>query len=238
MEPEWIEIQENEPMPFSCEPSVSCFTECCHDLDQVLTPYDVLRLKTHLNLSSSEFLSRYTIRFTGPETGLPLVGLRPVPEKRFACPFLAEDGCSVYADRPSSCRSYPLIRLASRSRQTGNITVRYVLFREPHCRGWESPEKRGSVAEWLETQGLEPYNTMNDRMLELIAAVNRLKPRTLSPLERDDIYTALYDTDTFLIKHVATEQLVLVGRTSADESVLAIGLQWALERIRGLTQFG
>lgn len=235
MEQELMEIQENEPMPFSCTPSVSCFTECCHDLNQVLTPYDVLRLKTHLNLSSSEFLSQYTIRFTGPETGLPLVGLKPVAEKRFACPFLAEDGCTVYADRPSSCRSYPLIRMASRSRQTGEITVRYAFFREPHCRGWESPEKRVSVAEWLEDQGLEPYNVMNDRVLELIAAVNRLKPRTLSSIERDDIYTALYDTDTFLEKHKAMGKGVSNDNTSSHDSVLDIGLQWALERIRSLS---
>lgn len=234
MEQELIEIQVNERMPFSCGPSVSCFTECCHDLDQVLTPYDVLRLKTHLHLSSSEFLSRYTIRFTGPETGLPLVGLRPIPEKRFACSFLAEEGCTVYADRPSSCRSYPLIRMASRSRQTGEITVRYAMFREPHCRGWESSEKQGSVAEWLENQGLEPYNTWNDKMLELIAAVNRLKPKTLSSIERDDIYTALYDTDTFLEQRIATGQHVSIGSTPTPESVLDLGLQWALERIKRL----
>jgi len=235
MEQEFMEIQKNDRMPFSCGPSVSCFTECCHDLDQVLTPYDVLRLKTHLHLSSSEFLSRYTIRFTGPETGLPLVGLRPIAEKRFACPFLAEDGCTVYEDRPSSCRSYPLIRMASRSRQTGEITVRYAFFREPHCRGWESSGQHVRVAEWLENQGLEPYNVMNDRVLELIAAVNRLRPRTLSSIERDDIYTALYDTDTFLENHMATGRYVSNDNTSSYDSVLDIGLQWALERIRRLS---
>jgi hypothetical protein len=56
----------NDPMTFVCGPDKECFNDCCRDLNQVLTPYDVLRLKNHLHLPSGAFLQTYTIRRTGP----------------------------------------------------------------------------------------------------------------------------------------------------------------------------
>ncbi|WP_028325772.1 YkgJ family cysteine cluster protein [Desulfatirhabdium butyrativorans] len=231
METEMIFIRKTDIMPFSCEPSVSCFTECCHDLDQVLTPYDVLRLKNALNLPSGEFLARYTIRFTGPETGLPMVSLKPVAEKQFACPFLSENGCTVYEDRPASCRTYPLIRMAAKSRQTGRITVQYALIREPHCKGWMDGGKGMPLAEWIEQQGLNTYEEMNDRVLSLIEAVNRLKPKSLTPAMRDLIFTAIYDLDTFRSRQALIEELALPEESVSEEVLLKAAIQWAADQI-------
>jgi len=44
------------PFQFNCNPGVSCFTQCCQDVTIVLTPYDVLRLKNGLKISSGEFM--------------------------------------------------------------------------------------------------------------------------------------------------------------------------------------
>ena len=33
---------------FSCHPKVSCFNQCCRDVNIFLTPYDVLRMKKRL----------------------------------------------------------------------------------------------------------------------------------------------------------------------------------------------
>ena len=46
---------------FSCQPGVTCFNQCCRDVNILLTPYDVLRLKNRLGISSGEFLKKYTI---------------------------------------------------------------------------------------------------------------------------------------------------------------------------------
>lgn len=231
MEPEMILIRETDIMPFSCNPSLSCFTECCHDLDQVLTPYDVLRLKNALNMPSGDFLARYTIRFTGPETGLPTVSLKPVAEKRFACPFLSENGCTVYENRPASCRTYPLIRMAAKSRQTGRITVQYALIREPHCKGWTDDGKGMRLAEWMKKQGLSPYEVMNDRVLTLIEAVNRLKPKSLTSETRDLIFTAIYDLDTFRSRQALIEKLALPAGHFSEEALLEAAIQWAADQI-------
>ena len=45
---------------FRCHKDIKCFTKCCSNIDILLTPYDVLRLKKRLKLSSAEFLSNYT----------------------------------------------------------------------------------------------------------------------------------------------------------------------------------
>ena len=43
---------------FACHPGVSCFTQCCRKLDLFLYPYDIIRLKKRLGISSEEFLDK------------------------------------------------------------------------------------------------------------------------------------------------------------------------------------
>ena len=54
-------LRENEKFCFSCHPEVPCFNECCHQLDLILTPYDVLRLKNKLHRHSGMFLEQFVI---------------------------------------------------------------------------------------------------------------------------------------------------------------------------------
>jgi len=70
-----IPVHERDPMPFECCSENPCFNECCRDLNQALTPYDILRLKRNLGISSQVFLKRYTSFHFGPGSGLPIVEL-------------------------------------------------------------------------------------------------------------------------------------------------------------------
>ena len=68
---------------FDCSPRISCFTNCCQDITIVLTPYDVLRLKNGLGISSDEFLERYTIIISRQKQLIPMVVLKMnEPDKR------------------------------------------------------------------------------------------------------------------------------------------------------------
>ena len=53
---------------FACHPGVSCFNRCCHEIDVILTPVDILKMKTELNMSSDKFLTQYTtcLLYTSP----------------------------------------------------------------------------------------------------------------------------------------------------------------------------
>ena len=46
---------------FACHSGAACFTRCCHDADMYLYPYDIVRLKQRLELSSEAFLARHTL---------------------------------------------------------------------------------------------------------------------------------------------------------------------------------
>ena len=108
---------------FKCHPGVKCFTQCCRDINIILTPYDIIRLKNRLNLSSEEFLAIYTEPQLLEKTGLPVVTLKFLEEEEKdpdskACPFVRENGCLIYDDRPTTCRYYPL-GVASLSHKEG-----------------------------------------------------------------------------------------------------------------------
>ena len=69
---------------FKCHPGVACFTECCRDINIILTPYDIIRLKNRLDLSSEEFLALYTEPQLLEKTGLPVVESMLLSLKRWA----------------------------------------------------------------------------------------------------------------------------------------------------------
>jgi len=92
-------MTEDDSFTFGCHGSLDCFTRCCRDVAIVLTPYDVLRLKRALRIESSELLDRYTLSPFNKEQKIPAVILRMDPETK-RCPFVTDQGCSVYANRP------------------------------------------------------------------------------------------------------------------------------------------
>jgi hypothetical protein len=73
---------------FTCRPGVSCFTNCCADVNIVLTPYDILRLKNRLGMDSTSFLERYTISPFTKEQKFPVRMLKMGSDQHKACPFL------------------------------------------------------------------------------------------------------------------------------------------------------
>jgi Fe-S-cluster containining protein len=196
LQPTVAPLGKNQTFRFACTPQVTCFNACCRNLNQALTPYDVWCLKQFMNLSSGDFLDRYTEASTGPGSGLPVVSLRVSDADDLACPFVTDAGCRVYAARPASCRTYPLARGVSRDRNTGRLSEHWALIREPHCLGFNHGHRQ-TVDKWIDDQQISRHNHMNDRMLELISLKNRLRPGPLMPSEAKRIYTALYDLDAF-----------------------------------------
>lgn len=233
MENNIIPLSRNDEFAFTCSNEISCFNDCCKDLNQFLTPYDILRLKNHLGIKSNQFLEKYTLHQIGPETGLPIISLKSDPVSGLKCPFVTRSGCSVYEDRPSSCRTYPLVRLLSRSRDTGKITEHYMLLKEPHCHGFNSSQK-WTIQKWVEGQDLSAYNEINDLLMEIISLKNRLIPGQLDITSKHIFHMVCYDLDTFrahiiekkLLEGFSTDQDIeaIVGKD--DTHLLKIGIEW------------
>ena len=103
------------------------------------------------------------------------------------CPFVTEDGCSIYGNRPTSCRLYPLARVRA------GDEVQYYLLVEDFCRG-HLESREWDVHEWIKDQQVEEYNNMNDLFFQLIAAKERCG-RDLSKVEVERVYSLCFDTD-------------------------------------------
>ena len=233
MEPNIESIELDEPFRFACTKTVPCFNECCRDLNQFLTPYDILRLKNHFAMPSGDFLKKYCSRHTGPESGLPIVTLRPKTAPQLTCPYVTSAGCSVYADRPSSCRSYPLVRAISRSRETGIISERFMVLKENHCLGFNENNTQ-TVREWIEQQGLAEYNEHNDLLMDLISLKNQMQPEPLDLKSAHIFHLALYDLDSFrlqifdnnLINTHEMEPAIIEAIQTDDAALLKFGIEW------------
>jgi hypothetical protein len=87
IDPALIQPIKGQKFRFVCRKDFPCFTKCCANLNLVLTPYDVLRLKNRLNLSSEVFLDRYTTGFVDEKYGVPVVKLKMNDDKTRPCPY-------------------------------------------------------------------------------------------------------------------------------------------------------
>jgi Fe-S-cluster containining protein len=192
-----------------------------------------LRLKNHLGITSGEFLGQYTSQHIGPETGLPVVTLKPEAGEDRLCPFVSPEGCRVYTNRPSSCRTYPLVRGLSRSRETGEVTEQFMMLQEPHCLGFRE-KSRHTVRQWIANQEIRLYNEINDRLMEIISLKNQLIPGSLDLKSQRMFYLALYDLDNFrtqikkngLLDDFDCDQTILEKSMEDDVELLELGMRW------------
>ncbi|GFK92513.1 hypothetical protein NNJEOMEG_00338 [Fundidesulfovibrio magnetotacticus] len=189
------ELRPGEPFRFACHPDVPCYNACCSDLALMLTPYDVLRLRRQLGLSSRDFIARHAVMAQAPDTGFPMLRLAMREDlPGLPCPFVTRAGCSVYPGRPGACRTYPLGR-ATKTGPDGEVVARFFVVREPHCRGFEQARDWTS-ASWLDDQDLAEYNRSNDRYMLLLAHA-RDRGATLNPKQANTVFLAAYNVDAF-----------------------------------------
>jgi uncharacterized protein len=153
-----VQLTPKSRFKFRCHPGVSCFTDCCGKTTIILTPYDILRLKTRLGITAGEFLASYTREEMHDKSGLPVV-IMDMPRYEGKCPFVRPvEGCQVYSDRPASCRYYP-IGQGTLITETG-VDEFYFYVREEHCKGYEA-DQEWTVASWRADQGVDKYDELN-----------------------------------------------------------------------------
>ena len=128
----------NDTFKFGCHPGISCFNTCCTDVNIFLSPYDVLRMRQRLGISSTEFLDKYTLLPVQKDMTVPVVLLKMQENEKRTCHFVTDEGCGVYSDRPWPCRMYPLGMASSKDTPDGWQGERfYFLLKEGGCMGFE-----------------------------------------------------------------------------------------------------
>ena len=219
-------LHDDAAMSFQCRPGLPCFTKCCSDVNIFLTPYDILRMKNCLKISSAEFLARHTRTLIPQSTGLPVIQLKMNQGQDRRCPFVQDDGCRIYVDRPWACRMYPLDREEDGSG--------YTLMVAPEVCHGQIEQRTWTVKEWLCDQGLDPYEEMGERFNTMMQNARFAKEGITNPRLQDMYRMACYDLDTFrrfvfetrFLSIFDLEADVIDLIRTDDEALLLLALRW------------
>ncbi|MEW5953448.1 MAG: YkgJ family cysteine cluster protein [Bacillota bacterium] len=213
---------------FNCHENLACFGRCCRDINIFLSPYDVLRLKKKLGLSSGEFLDRYGHRFTAGPTGFPLVFLEMLEEDNLNCPFVSAKGCQVYEERPWACRMAPVDLLGA-----GKYGF---IFDRAKCHGLKE-DREWTVSEWMQNQGVQIYEEVEAEFKDIPGRLKMTGREEMDRLIGELFFTACYNLDEFK-KMVGEKEFQAAFGVSPEEAaklqvdelaLLRFGFRWLKE---------
>ena len=224
----------DDTFKFACHPGVSCFNRCCGDVNIFLSPYDVLRMKKRLGMTSGDFLVKYTIMPIQKDMKTPVVVLKMNDDEAKTCPFLTDAGCGIYSDRPWPCRMYPLGLAAQRDTPDGWRGDRfYFLLEEEVCKGFDEP-REWTVREWMDDQGIDAYDEWGEAFKELTLHKYFEEGGTLSPQKMHMMFTACYNLDKFrefvfqstLLQRFEVDEDFVEEMRHDDEGLLRFAFLW------------
>lgn len=219
---------------FRCHKGVSCFTRCCRGINIILTPYDIIRLKKKLDLNSGQFLALYTTPQLLEKTDLPLVLLKLMDDESKSCPFVREDGCLVYSDRPTTCRYYPVGVASLSHKEEADDQGFYIMIQEPHCKGHEE-DANWSIEEWRRDQGVDVHDEINAGWTDLLVR-KRSFPKNIQLTEKAKqlFFMVSYDIDRFrefvlessFLSRYPVDAETLEKIKTDDVALLKFGMTW------------
>lgn len=190
-------LDPNTEIQFSCHKGISCWNACCKKADITLTPYDIIRLKEATGKDSSGVLKDHTVPFTMDADGMPGIKLRTTNEG--ACLFMDEEtGCTIYENRPSSCRYYPLGNLSMKKADQAHENQHFVLVKEDHCKGHEE-DRTINIQDYRTEQKVEDFDQHNIEYFQLILKKKSMGPGVGRPPEMSLqlFFMACFDQDRF-----------------------------------------
>lgn len=236
-----VRLKASDSFCFSCHKGVPCWNACCYGTDITLTPIDILRLSARHFLRPAEFLARYTVPALWDRANLPVAKLRMNGKQGAGpCVFLEEEqGCTVYRDRPVSCRYYPLGLASVKMKGHDRPEDFHFLVKEGHCKGHEQPNQQ-TVSEFRADEGIEPYDDLNrgwiEILMKMVSWVTVGGPFGKEPdkpvkqmffmmsTDVDAFRRFVFDTK-FLKTYDLDDEVVEAVRTS-DEALLQLGFAW------------
>ncbi len=229
-----VVLSQDDMFQFACHGGLECFTDCCRDVTIFLTPYDVLRMKRHLGISSEELLDKYTL--VSQAHAIPLVLLKMNEDDNKRCHLVTKEGCSIYEDRPWACRMYPL--------DLGEDGGYKLAVDETRCKGLGRGEER-RVRQYFEDQGTAPYVEAEKDYAELTSDPRLAELDVDNPQVFKMIFMATYNLDAFrkfVFESSFLERFQLEpGRVEAvkekDEELLRLGYDWLAFGLFGQMNF-
>jgi len=238
-------INNQDVFYFRCAPDVSCFNLCCRNLNLFLYPYDVIRLKNHLKISSSQFIDHYTDIIMRESSFFPDILLKMSDNEKKTCPFLTDKGCSVYQDRPDACRTFP-IEMGIQYHENSKTYEPVYFFRPPEfCRGAHDKNQSWTIEKWVIDQKIETYRHMTIKWAKIKSLFQD------NPWGNDGFngqrgkmaFMALYNIDDFrefvfnssFLKRYKVNNLWLNKMKKNDEILLDLSFEWVKLFVWGIS---
>lgn len=229
-----IKLGPESRFQFQCHPGISCFTQCCRGINILLTPYDVICLKKRLGLSSEEFLAIYTEPHLLEKTDLPVVSLKLLDDEQKSCPFVRDDGCILYQDRPTTCRYYPLGVASLSHHAPDGDNAFFFMIKEPHCQGFEE-QKSWTVSDWRKDQGVDRRDEINAEWTDLLVRKRSFPPNIrLTEQAKQMFFMVSYNLDKFrrfviessFLTRYPVDAETLESIKASEVELLKFGLGW------------
>lgn len=226
---------------FACHSGVACFTRCCHNADMYLYPYDIIRLKQRLGLTSEDFLTRHTLTAFRENPYFPNIMLKMSDRPGNACSFLSEIGCTVYQDRPYSCRAYPLEPAISGDGEN-QLNIRCYVACHSHCLGHRE-DREWTARQWMEDQQMDDYNEINAgwARIDTLFRKNPFGVKGANSPAMKMAFMACYNADTFrrfvldssFLFRFDVPQERLEAIRQSDTALLLLGFDWIRRFLSG-----
>lgn len=228
-------ITGDETFSFRCHADLGCFTQCCRNLNLFLYPYDLLRLKSALDVTSDAFIETYVDIVLREGRHFPEVALRMADNEQRTCPFMVPEGCRVYADRPHTCRTFPLEQGILFGDKAGDVTP-VAFFRPPdYCLGRHETRK-WTIEMWNRDQQALRHHDLNLRWSEIHRWFDNDPWGIEGPQGRKAkmAFMAVYNLDRFrefvfgssLLKRFHVQKDLTRRLRRSDETLLTFGYEW------------
>ena len=109
---------------------------------------------------------------------------------------MTSEGCAIYEDRPGACRIYPIGRASLKVDPRQDAKEKFFMVQEEHCLGFQE-DREWTIEEWMAGEGLNEYNAMNDRWLEILSSPLSLGPKEDTGRKLKMFFMASYNLDRF-----------------------------------------
>jgi hypothetical protein len=229
-----VKLTGNSRFRFRCHKGVKCFTACCSNINIVLPPYDLLRLRKRLKMTSEDFINQYCEIEILAKTLLPVITLKMKDDEKRSCPFLTPEGCTVYEDRPNICRYYPvgMATLRKKDEESGRDEF-YFMTKEDHCKGFEE-DKEWTIAEWRKDQEADIHDDINRGWMEVLIKKKSFGEREFPDIKNKMFFMASTNTDylrefvfgsSFLETYDIPPERIEKVRTD-DAELLKLSYEW------------
>jgi len=231
----------NGTFRFACHSGIACFTRCCHNADMYLYPYDIIRLKQRLGLTSEEFILQHTLAAFRENPYFPNVMLKMSDLPDSPCSFSSKNGCTVYEDRPYSCRAYPL-EPALYGDEENRMHIQCYVARHSHCLGHREG-REWTASQWIKDQQMDAYNEINAgwARIDTLLRRNPFGEKGQDSPAMKMAFMASYNMDTFrrfvfdssFLSRFCVPQERLEDIRKSDTALLLLGFDWILRFLFG-----